>query len=101
MASEEGDLVATMEGLFASSEARVITAYKVPTWGVHIAVFDSTSDWDSALTMTVQVIKCNPSTTSAWTKKKQPKVLPDICSSLLTVDRLNFYQGLPVQLPKG
>ena len=29
MASGEDDLVATMEGLFAASEARVITAYKV------------------------------------------------------------------------
>ena len=101
MASGESDLVATMEGLFASSEARVITAYKVPTWGLHIAVFDSSSDWDSAVTMTIQVIKCNPSTTSAWTKKKQPKVCSDICSSLMTVDRIILYQGLPVQFQKG
>ena len=29
---------------------------------------------DSACASCLQVIKCNPSTSSAWTKKKQPKV---------------------------
>ncbi|CAL5219240.1 g1034 [Coccomyxa viridis] len=56
-----------MEGLFATSEARVITAYKV--------------------------IKCNPSTTSAWTKKKQPKATGKERVICLTAERRSKRRG--------
>lgn len=78
MAAGSSELVDTMESLFANTEARIITAYKVYcTLALASKRLRSPSSWnykhgddyDGA-----QVIKCTPSTTSAWTKKKQPKV---------------------------
>ncbi|CAL8460642.1 g172 [Coccomyxa elongata] len=67
MAAGSSELVDTMESLFANTEARIITAYKV--------------------------IKCTPSTTSAWTKKKQPKPTGKERVICLTAERRHKRRG--------
>ena len=61
MAGDENDLVATMEGLFAYSEARVITAYKV-------RVLSSCPDTENLGSSTVSTQALSVSLTSAGHK---------------------------------